>query len=71
MDKKNGGKLLGTARALHAWVAIDGSQYMGVGTHLKYYIEEGGAFNDCTPLRETTASGGATFLRLTEVLLLP
>ena len=59
--KRTGVSFLGTARALHAWVAIDGSQYMGVGTHLKYYIEEGGAFNDCTPLRETTASGGATF----------
>ena len=34
---------------------------MGVGTHLKYYIEEGGAFNDITPIRVTTAAGDVTF----------
>jgi Beta barrel domain of bacteriophage endosialidase. len=59
--KRSGSSFLGTARALHAWVAIDGTQFLGVGTHLKYYIEEGGGYNDATPLRETTASGGATF----------
>ena len=32
---------LGTCRALHPWIALDGSNYLGVGTHLKYYIEEG------------------------------
>jgi len=32
---------LGTCRALHPWVALDGTQYVGVGTHLKYYIFEG------------------------------
>ena len=29
----------GTARRLHNWLALDGSNYLGVGTHLKYYIE--------------------------------
>jgi hypothetical protein len=42
-------------------VALDGSQYIGLGTHLKYYIEEGGAYNDITPIRETTAAGDVTF----------
>ena len=51
---------LGTCRSLHAWVTADGSEYMGVGTHLKFYIEEGTGFNDVTPLRETT-TGAATF----------
>jgi len=32
-----------------------------VGTNLKYYLEEGGAFSDITPLRQTTASGDVTF----------
>ena len=31
----------GSARRLHNWVALDGSDFMGIGTHLKYYIEEG------------------------------
>jgi len=52
---------LGSARALHNWIALDGSDYLGVGTHLKYYIEEGGGFNDITPIRLTTGSGDVTF----------
>jgi hypothetical protein len=52
---------LGTCRALHPWVALDGSRYLGVGTHLKYYINEGGAYNDITPIRATTAAGDVTF----------
>ena len=51
----------GAARALHNWIALDGSNYLGVGTHLKYYIEEGTSFNDITPIRETTAAGAVTF----------
>ena len=48
---------LGTARSLHPWVALDGTQYLGVGTHLKYYINEGGGYNDVTPIRATTTNG--------------
>ena len=47
----------GTARALKNWLALDGSDYLGIGTHLKYYIEEGGAFYDITPIRATTTNG--------------
>jgi hypothetical protein len=51
----------GTARRLHNWVALDGSDFLGIGTHLKYYIEEGQSFNDITPIRNTTAAGDITF----------
>ena len=51
---------LGTARALHTWNDLVGTNYMGIGTNLKYYIEEGGAYNDVTPLR-ATASLSAPF----------
>ena len=44
---------LGSARRLLNWVALDGSDFLGVGTHLKYYIEEGQTFNDITPIRST------------------
>ena len=47
---------LGTARALHNWLALDGSNYLGIGTHLKYYIEEGGVFTDITPIRKTSTN---------------
>ena len=51
----------GTARRLHNWVALDGSDFLGVGSHLKYYIEEGQNFNDITPIRSTTSAGDVTF----------
>ena len=60
-EKLSSSTYLGSARALHNWIALDGSNYLGVGTHLKYYIEEGGAFNDITPLRVTTSAGDVTF----------
>ena len=52
---------VGTARRLHNWVALDGSDFLGVGTNLKYYIEEGQTFNDITPIRSTTSAGDITF----------
>jgi hypothetical protein len=63
----------GTARRLHNWLALDGSNYLGVGTHLKYYIEEGGLFNDITPIRKSTtnsttfaATNGSANITVTE-----
>ena len=52
---------LGTCRALHNWVSLDGTLRTGVGTHLKYYLKEGTGFNDVTPLRVTTSAGDVTF----------
>jgi hypothetical protein len=48
---------LGSCRALHPWVALDGTSFIGLGTHLKYYINEGGGYNDITPIRKTTTDG--------------
>ena len=59
--RNSNNSFLGTCRALHPWVALDGTQYVGVGTHLKYYILEGGGFYDITPIRVTTAAGDVTF----------
>jgi hypothetical protein len=60
-QKYSGATFLGTCRALHPWVALAGESYLGVGTHLKYYINEGGGYFDITPIRETTAAGDVTF----------
>ena len=47
--------LVGVARDMHGWVALDGTRYNAIGTDRKLYvIEEGQAF-DITPLRETQA----------------
>ena len=40
-EKSSSTYFLGTCRALHPWVALNGERYLGVGTHLKYYINEG------------------------------
>ena len=59
--KKSLSSFLGNPRVLHNWIALDGSQYISVGTPIKYYIEQGGAYNDITPLRLTSGGGDATF----------
>ena len=53
---------LGVARALWNWVTLNGANLLGVGTNLKYYIEQGGDYNDVTPIRATftTASSPTT-----------
>jgi hypothetical protein len=48
---------LGIARALHGWVSLAGTKYLGLGTTWKYYIKEGNVFNDVTPIRATTTNG--------------
>ena len=60
-QKRSSNSFLGTCRALHPWVSLSRDQYVGVGTNLKYYIDEGGFYNDVTPLRTTTSAGAITF----------
>ena len=59
--KLSGDTFLGTARAIKPFVALDSTHYNGLGTNLKYYIEEGGGYNDITPIRSTTSAGDVTF----------
>tara|TARA_Y100000114_G_scaffold42647_1_gene37979 strand:+ start:145 stop:2283 length:2139 start_codon:yes stop_codon:yes gene_type:complete len=64
----------GTARALHNFVSLAGVKYLGVGTHLKYYlVENNNAFNDITPIRKTStnsitfaATNGSSTLTVTD-----
>jgi hypothetical protein len=58
----------GICRSLWNWSSLAGFNYLGVGTNLKFYIENGGYYNDITPIRSTvtlpanpfTANGTAT-----------
>lgn len=59
--KQSSNAFLGTARALHPWVALDGTNYLGVGTNLKYFINEGTQYYDITPIRLTTDAGDVVF----------
>ena len=52
---------LGICRSLLDWVAAASVEYLGVGTNLKFYVNEGSAYNDVTPIRETTLAGAVTF----------
>lgn len=60
-QKDNLNTFKGTCRALIGWIDLEGTKYLGLGTHLKYYIELGSTFNDITPIRTTTSAGDVTF----------
>jgi hypothetical protein len=53
----------GVAKGLWNWINLTGYNLLGVGTDLKYYIQNssGGAYNDVTPMRITTSAGAVTF----------
>jgi hypothetical protein len=42
---------VGICRSLWAWVTLGAASLLGVGTNLKFYIENGGAYYDITPVR--------------------
>jgi len=53
----------GTGRALTAWVALDATKYLGLGTTFKYYITTGDILNDVTPIRVTTGANEISFAK--------
>jgi hypothetical protein len=50
---------LGVARSLWNWATVSGSNLLGVGTSKKYYIEQGGTYNDVTPFSTIQTTLGA------------
>ena len=69
----SGNSFQGVCRSLWAWVTLIGTKLVGVGTHLKFYIERGGAYYDITPIRATTtnaatfaATNGSTTITVTD-----
>ena len=55
---------LGTGRALLAWVSLDSTKWLGLGTTWKYYVSGGNSYNDITPIRATTSAGDVTFAKV-------
>jgi hypothetical protein len=51
---------LGVCRSLWNWITLLGRNYLGVGTNLKYYVENGGVYYDITPLRTVDTTGTLT-----------
>ena len=52
---------LGSSRSLHAWANLQGNSYLGIGTEIKFYIEESQGYNDITPIRRKVVSGVTVF----------
>jgi hypothetical protein len=60
---------LGVCRSLWNWVTLGAQNLMGVGTNLKYYIENGGAYYDITPIRaESTLTNPFTTVYLSTTI---
>ena len=55
--KVSGTSVVGTVRSLKTWVTLAALKLMGVGTTAKFYIEQGTAYNDITPIRSTATLG--------------
>ncbi len=63
----------GVCRSLFNWVTLRGNNLLGVGTNLKFYVEDGGAYYDITPIRLNTtntttfaAVNGSTTITVTD-----
>lgn len=73
------GTFWGVCRSLWNWITLAGSNLLGLGTHLKFYIQEStdGTFYDITPIRQTfsttdtdncfTATDGSAVITVTIV----
>lgn len=65
---------LGVCRSIFNWLTLNGANLIGVGTNIKFYIENGGAYYDVTPLRATVtinnnpfvATNGSAILTVTD-----
>ena len=64
---------LGVCRSLWNWITLQGANLVGVGTNLKFYIEQGGGYYDITPIRASStinanpfAGNGTTTVTVTD-----
>ena len=60
-EKYSPNTFLGSSRSLHTWANLQGNSYLGIGTEIKFYIEESQGLNDITPLRRKVVSGQVVF----------
>ena len=52
----------GVCRSLWNWVTLGGDNLIGVGTNLKFYINQGGLYYDITPIRATSTINNNPFV---------
>ena len=70
----------GICRSLWTWSSLRGISWIGIGTQLKYYVEQGLNYYDITPIRTTTgntplsnpftATAGSTTVTVTDAAAL-
>ena len=59
--KSSANSFKSTGRALHAWVNLAGTKFIGLGTTWKYYVVDGDNYYDVTPIRSTTGANEISF----------
>ena len=71
--KRGTNTFLGIGRALHSWISLSATRYIGIGTTFKYYVAEGDNYYDVTPIRKTStnsitfaATNGSSTLTVTD-----
>lgn len=55
-QKYSDASFISRGRALHAWVTLNSSKFVGLGATQKYYLLEGVSYNDITPVRKTSTN---------------
>jgi hypothetical protein len=63
---------LGVCRSMWNWVTLKQYNLLGVGTNLKFYVEDGGDYYDITPIREingNTPSAGPPVVNASTITL--
>lgn len=60
---------LGVCRSLWNWVTLKNYNLMGVGTNLKFYVEDGGDYYDITPIREINGNTAGPGVNLSTIVL--
>jgi hypothetical protein len=51
----------GVCRSLWNWASLAGANYVGVGTNVKFYIQQGGQYYNITPIASTVTLGANPF----------
>jgi hypothetical protein len=54
-------KYKGVARSLRNWVTLTSFNLLGIGTNLKFYVEDGGGYYDITPIRYSSTIASNAF----------
>ena len=54
----SGNTFLGICRSIWNWVTLGNQNLLGIGTNLKFYIENGGQYYDITPIRRSVTLNG-------------